>query len=128
MAQGCDVGRSTRLHKLEEVCGNLPGGMTHQDSHQQYHVADGGFILEIDVRDFWGVDLVEVLCKTITGLLNRSFTLAVGFHDVLHGFPLVRGMQTASLEAKLLKTDNYHKRGGSPQYIPVPPEFLQSPG
>ena len=39
---------------------------------------DGGY--------FWGIDLVEVLWKTVTGILNLLFTLETQSHDILHGF------------------------------------------
>ena len=56
-----------------------------------------------DRRDFRGVGLVEVLCKIITGLLKQRFTLAIVFHDIIHGFQAGSGMGTASLKANLLQ-------------------------
>ena len=38
-----------------------------------------------EVRDFRGVGIVEVIRKTITGLLKRLLTSMIGFHDILHG-------------------------------------------
>ena len=61
------------------------------------------FILMGDRRDFHGIGLLNVLWKTIMGLLNRSFTLESGFHDVLHGFQAGRGTGNTSLKAKLLQ-------------------------
>ena len=54
-------------------------------------------------RDFCGVGLIEVLWKAVTGLLNRRFTLAIQFHDVLYGFWLGRGTGTANLNTKMLQ-------------------------
>ena len=56
-----------------------------------------------DGGDFRGIGLVEVLCKTATGLLNHCFTLANRSHEVLHGFRAVHRTGTATLEAKLLQ-------------------------
>ena len=54
-------------------------------------------------RDFQGIGLVEVLWKTITGLLNQSSTFSIEFHDVLHRFRTRSGTGNASLKAKLLQ-------------------------
>ena len=43
-------------------------------------------ILKGEGRGLGGVDLVEVLWNTVTGLLNRRFASSIHFHDVLHGF------------------------------------------
>ena len=51
---------------------------------------------------FRGIGLAEVLWKTVPGAINCSIGAAVQFHDVLHGFWVVQGTRTASLEAKLL--------------------------
>ena len=53
--------------------------------------------------EFWGIGLLEVLCKTVTGLLNRHFTSAICFHDVLHGFQAGRGTSTVTLKANLIQ-------------------------
>ena len=53
-------------------------------------------ILQVS-RDFRGIGLVEVLCKMVTGILNRRLTLDIQCHDTLHGSHAVRGMGTASL-------------------------------
>ena len=53
--------------------------------------------------DFWGVVLVEVLWKTVTGLLGCRFTSVIQFYDVFHGFGAGRGMRAAFLEAKLIQ-------------------------
>ena len=60
-------------------------------------------ILKGDGRYFWGIELVEVLWKTATGLLNRRFPSTIRFHDFLHGFRTGRVMGTTDLEAKLLQ-------------------------
>ena len=52
--------------------------------------------------DFQGIGLVEVLRKTITILINRRFTAAIMFHDVLHRFWEGQETGTSALEAKLL--------------------------
>ena len=54
-----------------------------------------------DVRNFRAIGIVEVLWKIIMGLLNRSFKLLIGFHDVLYGLRAGRGTGTTSLEANL---------------------------
>ena len=55
-----------------------------------------------DIGDSWGIGLVEVLWKTVVGLLNQQFTAAITFHDFLHGFRMGRGMGTITLEVKLI--------------------------
>ena len=52
---------------------------------------------------FWGIGLVDVLWKTVTGLLNCLFTLAIQFHDVIHVFKAGHRMGTSSLKAKMLQ-------------------------
>ena len=56
-----------------------------------------------DVRDFRDIGLIEILWNTITGLINRRLTSAIGFYDVLHGLQAGRRTGTASLQAKLLQ-------------------------
>ena len=51
---------------------------------------------------FQGIGLIEVLCKTVTIFLNRRFTAAITFHDVLHRFWAGRGTGTSNLKSKLL--------------------------
>ena len=53
--------------------------------------------------DFCGICLVEVLWKTVPGILNRCLTTAIQFHDTLHGFRTGRGTGSASLQDKLLQ-------------------------
>ena len=36
--------------------------------------------------DFRGIGLIEVLWKAIASLLNHRLTVAISFHDTLHGF------------------------------------------
>ena len=61
------------------------------------------FIPKGDIRYFQGGVIVEVLCNTIMGLLDRCFTLEIRFHDVLHGFWEERGTGTASRKTNLLQ-------------------------
>ena len=51
--------------------------------------------------NFCGISLVEVLWKSVTGILNRRLMTVIQFHDTLHGFFTGRGNGTASLEANL---------------------------
>ena len=44
---------------------------------------------------------MEVLCKTVTGILNCRREALIQFHDMLHRFITERGTGTVSLEAKL---------------------------
>ena len=53
--------------------------------------------------NFMGIILMEVLWNTMLGVINHHIGAAVQFHDKLHGFRVVRGTGTASLEAKLLQ-------------------------
>ena len=55
------------------------------------------------IKYFRGIVMVEILCKTITSLLNRQLMTAITFHDVLHGIWAVHGTGTADLESKLLQ-------------------------
>ena len=54
-------------------------------------------------KEFCGIGMVEVLWKTVTGILNRRLTVEIQFQDTLHGFHTGRGKGTASLEPKLLQ-------------------------
>ena len=53
--------------------------------------------------NFQFIVLVEVIWKTISGIINQQIGTAVLFHDILHGFHAVREMGTASLEANLIQ-------------------------
>ena len=53
--------------------------------------------------NFRGIGLVEVLCKAISGIINRRLLSAIQLHEALHGFHAGRGTGTATLEAKLLQ-------------------------
>ena len=52
---------------------------------------------------FQGIGLVEVLWKTVMGIMNFHLTAATQFHDTLHGFHTRRGTRTASLESNLIQ-------------------------
>ena len=41
--------------------------------------------------------------KVVATILNRRLIESITFHDFLHGFLVVRGTGTATLEAKLLQ-------------------------
>ena len=51
----------------------------------------------------YGIGLVEVLCNTLSGILNQSLTADIGFHDTLHGLRTGQGMGTTSIETKPLQ-------------------------
>ena len=52
-------------------------------------------------NDFFRIGLVEVLWKTVMGILNFCLTKAIQLHNMLHGFLTDRGTRTASLEYNL---------------------------
>ena len=54
----------------------------------------------MSIRD---IGLVEVLWKTVTGIMNRRLAAEIQFYDMLHVFCTVRDTSTVSLEAKLLQ-------------------------
>ena len=54
-------------------------------------------------RDFHRIGLVEVLWKTVMGILNRQLTAMIKFHDTLHRFRTSRGTSTDSLKSNLLQ-------------------------
>ena len=54
-------------------------------------------------EDFRCIGLIEVLWKTVIGILNLRLTAAIHFHITLHGFRTVRGMETPSLKYNLLQ-------------------------
>ena len=53
--------------------------------------------------DFMGISLVEVLWKTISGIINLRLSPFIEFHNTLHGFYSGRGTGTATLEEKFLQ-------------------------
>ena len=53
--------------------------------------------------DFQRIGIVEVMCKTVVVVLNCCLGVAIDLHNILHGFRSGSGMETASLEAKLLQ-------------------------
>ena len=50
-----------------------------------------------------GIGLVEVLWKTVSGVINRHIRVEVHFHHLLHDFWEGRGARTVSLEENLLQ-------------------------
>ena len=55
------------------------------------------------IGEFRDIGLVEVLWKSLLGVINCHIGETLQFHDVLHGFWAGRGTGTASLKAKLLQ-------------------------
>ena len=53
--------------------------------------------------NFQGIDMVEVLWKEISNIINRRLFSSIRFHDVLHGFHAGRGKGNATLEANILQ-------------------------
>ena len=53
--------------------------------------------------NFRGIGLVDILWKTVTGILNCHLTAEIQFYDILQGFCTGRGTRTTSLEVKLLQ-------------------------
>ena len=54
-------------------------------------------------NDIRGIGLMDVLWKTMTGILNLHLSMAIQFHDKLHVFCIDRGIGTAPLDAELLQ-------------------------
>ena len=52
--------------------------------------------------EFWGIGIMEVLCKTLTVILNRHLVAAFTIHKILHVLQDSRGMGIASLKFNLL--------------------------
>ena len=52
---------------------------------------------------FRDIGLVEVLCKTVTEILNLHLTAEIYFYNTLHGFRMGRGTVATSLGSKLLQ-------------------------
>ena len=52
---------------------------------------------------FRGIGLVEVLWKSISGIINCRISSSIQFHDDLHGFCAGIGTGTTTLKAKLLQ-------------------------
>ena len=52
---------------------------------------------------FRGIDLVEVLWKAISGIINLQMSSYIQFHDALHFFCAGRGTGTTTLEKNLLQ-------------------------
>ena len=52
---------------------------------------------------FWGIGLVKVLWKTMSGIINHRLKLVIVYHDTLRGFRSGRVTGTASFKAKLLQ-------------------------
>ena len=55
------------------------------------------------VTDFRGIDLLDVLWKVISGIINCQISSSTQFHDALHGFCAGRGTGNTTLEEKLIQ-------------------------
>ena len=56
-----------------------------------------------DGGDFRRIGLLYVLWKTLTGLINRQFTLEIGLRDVLHGLRAGRSTGIDALKYNMLQ-------------------------
>ena len=55
------------------------------------------------VGDYRGTGLVEVIWKVVAVILIRRFTIAITYHDFLHGFRADCGTGTTTLDIKLIQ-------------------------
>ena len=53
--------------------------------------------------NFRGIGLVEVLWKSISGIINFRILSSIQFHDAVHGFHAGRGTGTTTLKTKLIQ-------------------------
>ena len=53
--------------------------------------------------DYHGIGLLEVIWKAVAVILNHRFTVAITYHNSLHGFQAGCGTGTTTLEVKLLQ-------------------------
>ena len=60
-------------------------------------------IVKKDGRGLSVIGIVDVLCKTTMGIINRRLTSEISYHDMLHGFWGGFGTGTATLEANLIQ-------------------------
>ena len=60
------------------------------------------FLIPKGKKDYWVIDLVEVMWKVVAAILNCRITAYITYHDFLHGFWAGCGTVTATLEVKLL--------------------------
>ena len=54
-------------------------------------------------NEFFRIGLLEILWKTVMGILNRRLTLEIQYHGNLDGFCAGIGMGIASLGANLIQ-------------------------
>ena len=52
---------------------------------------------------FRGIELVQVIWKTVLGIVNPHIDMGVQFHGVLHGFQVVQLIGTAFLKVKMFQ-------------------------
>ena len=52
--------------------------------------------------DFRGIGLVEVLWKTVLGIINFRIASSIALNQIIHGLRAVWGMGTASLKFNLI--------------------------
>ena len=53
--------------------------------------------------DYCVIGLVEVIWKAVAVIINRRFTVAITYHNSIHGFRAGRVTGTTTLEVKLLQ-------------------------
>ena len=54
-------------------------------------------------EEFLGIGIVEVTWKVCVAVVNCSFKRGVILHDAMHGFIVVQGTRTDTLEANLVQ-------------------------
>ena len=52
---------------------------------------------------YQGIGLIEVILKAVAVILNRHFTAAITYHDLLHGFWVGCGTGTATLKLNMIQ-------------------------
>ena len=53
--------------------------------------------------EFWGIGIVEVLCKELSVVINKRIGEALHFHDFLHCLRAGKRMENTSLKVKLIQ-------------------------
>ena len=82
--------------------GSDAGGLPRGLDGAGIHLSGGGTTPQGGGGGYYGIDLVEVVWKAVTVIINFCLTAYITFHVVLHGFWESRGTGTTSLEAKLI--------------------------
>ena len=61
------------------------------------------FLLPKGYSNVWGIGIIDGICNTMLGEINRRIEAGITYYDIINGLQAGKVTRTASLESKLLQ-------------------------